>query len=235
MEFDLCLSRGAWPMESTFTDRRQAGERLADQLGDLRDRHPVVLALPRGGVLVAAPIAQRLQAPLDVLLVRKIGAPGQPELAVAAVVEGQPPHMVVDEALCRDTGADARYLADQERDALQEIERRRALYRHGRPLPPLGGRTVIVVDDGLATGTTMKAALRGLRPAQPAAVILAVPVAAADSLAVLARQVDRIVCLSQPSWFRGVGAHYLDFHQVPDAEVLHFLAALKRTDWSNDR
>ncbi|GIX25183.1 MAG: phosphoribosyltransferase [Caldimonas sp.] len=232
-------------MESTFTDRRQAGERLADQLGDLRDRHPVVLALPRGGVLVAAPIAQRLQAALDVLLVRKIGAPGQPELAVAAVVEGQPPHMVVDEALCRDTGADARYLADQERDALQEIERRRALYRHGRPLPPLGGRTVIVVDDGLATGTTMKAALRGLRPAQPAAVILAVPVAAADSLAVpvaaadslavLARQVDRIVCLSQPSWFRGVGAHYLDFHQVPDAEVLHFLAALKRTDWSNDR
>ncbi|MFN3296216.1 phosphoribosyltransferase [Caldimonas sp.] len=215
-------------MEPAFTDRWQAGERLADRLEDLRHRHPVVLALPRGGVLVAAPIARRLVAPLDLLLVRKIGAPGQPELAVAAVVEGNPPQTVVDEALCLHTGADARYLADQERQALVEIARRREHYRRGKPLPPLKGRTVIVVDDGMATGTTMRAALRGLREAQPAAVVLAVPVAAPDSLALLEGQAERIVCLSRPAGFRGVGAHYRDFHQVPDSEVMDALAAHDR-------
>jgi putative phosphoribosyl transferase len=222
------LARGTLHMEPAFTDRRQAGEQLADLLEKLRLKHPVVLALPRGGVPVAAPIAERLQAPLDLLLVRKIGAPGQPELAVAAVVEGDPPQTVVDDALCRDTGADACYLADQERDALREIARRRDHYRHGKPLPLLKGRTVIVVDDGIATGTTMRAALRALRQAQPKAVVLAVPVAPPDSLALLADEADRIVCLSQPAWFRGVGAHYRDFHQVPDSEVLEALESVER-------
>ena len=222
-------------MEPAFTDRWQAGEELADVLEGLRLKHPVVLALPRGGVPVAAPVAKRLRAPLDLLLVRKIGAPGQPELAVAAVVEGDPPQTVVDEVLCRDTGADARYLAEQEGNARHEIARRRDQYRHGRPLMPLKGRTVIVVDDGIATGTTMRAALRALRQAQPQAVVLAVPVAPPDSLALLADEADRIVCLSQPAWFRGVGAHYRDFHQVPDSEVLQALESLEgNPDGSSD-
>lgn len=214
-------------MREAFQDRHQAGEQLADVLAGLSLTAPVVLALPRGGVAVAVPIARRLGAPLDLLLVRKIGAPHQPELAVAAVVEGDPPQTVVDEVSCRETGVDERYIASQQPAALHEIERRRERYRLGRPLPPLRGRTVIVVDDGIATGTTMRAALRALRHAKPAAVVLAVPVAAIESLALLTGEADCIVCLLQPAWFGGVGAHYRDFHQVEDEEVLAALESVR--------
>jgi len=214
-------------MRETFLDRHQAGEQLADVLEGLHLRQPVVLALPRGGVPVALPIARRLQAPLDLLLVRKIGAPHQPELAVAAVVEGDPPQTVLDEANCRHTGADADYIAGEQPEAVREIERRRQRYRQGRPLRTLTGRTVVVVDDGIATGTTMRAALRALRRERPHAVVLAVPVAAPESLAELAGEADRVVCLLQPTWFGGVGAHYRDFHQVQDDEVLSALASLR--------
>lgn len=215
-------------MRPAFRDRQDAGEQLADALGSRAFTRPMVLALPRGGVLVAVPVAERLGAPLDLLLVRKIGAPDQPELAVAAVVEGHPPRTVVDEITCRETGADEHYIASQQAVAVREIERRRRRYRQGRPLPDLQGRTVIVVDDGIATGTTMRAALRALRQAGPASVVVAVPVAAAESLALLADKVDQIVCLQQPAWFRGVGAHYEDFHQVEDDEVVSAMARLPR-------
>ncbi|MFN3416186.1 MAG: phosphoribosyltransferase [Caldimonas sp.] len=213
-------------MRAAFRDRHEAGRQLAEALAADPNPQPLVLALPRGGVLVAAPIARRLGAPLDLLLVRKIGAPGQPELAVAAVVEGQPPITVVDEIACRDTGADGSYLALQQAEAVREIERRRRRYREGRFLPELQGRTVIVVDDGVATGTTMRAALRALSRSDPASVVLAVPVAAADSLSLLAGEADRIVCLHQPTDFRSVGGHYEDFHQVDDEEVLNAMATL---------
>lgn len=214
-------------MHEMFQNRQQAGEQLADALAGLALTRPVVLALPRGGVAVAAPIAQRLGAALDLLLVRKIGAPHQPELAVAAVVEGDPPQTVVDEASCADTGVDERYIAAQRPAALREIERRQVRYRQGRLPVPLKGRTVIVVDDGIATGTTMRAALRALKQHAPAAVILAVPVAAPESLALLAGEADRIVCLLQPAWFGGVGAHYRDFHQMEDEEVLAALQSVR--------
>jgi putative phosphoribosyl transferase len=169
-----------------------------------------------------------LQAPLDVLLVRKIGAPWQPELAVAAVVDGQPPQLVVDEQTCALTGADPAYIEKEKARELREIERRRHIYLRGRAALPVEGATVIVVDDGIATGTTMRAALKGLRLMKPRRLVVAVPVAPADTLAALAAEVDEVVCLEQPAFFHAIGNHYADFHQVPDEEVIAALDAAAR-------
>lgn len=216
-------------MTLPFTDRAQAGRQLAERLLALQLPPPhVVLALPRGGVPVAVPVARALGAPLDLLLVRKIGLPWQHELALAAVVEGEPPQLVVDEALRAACGVDADYLARQQREALAEIGRRRALYLAGRPVVPVAGCTAIVVDDGIATGTTMRAALRGLRGRHPARLVLAVPVAPADTVAALSQEADEVVCLAQPEPFHAIGLHYADFHQVPDDEVLAALDSLAR-------
>lgn len=209
-----------------FADRSEAGRELARALSKRRLEPPiVVLALPRGGVPVAAEVARALDAPLDLLLVRKIGAPMQPEFAVAAVVDGDPPEVVTDEANAKATGADARYLARETRREVDEIARRRQAYLHGRPPLPVAGATVVVVDDGIATGTTMRAALKALRRRSPARLVLAVPVAPSDAVALLAREVDDLVCLAEPWPFRAVGLHYVDFHQVPDDEVVAALRA----------
>jgi len=213
-------------MKTPLADRRSAGLALAQRLlATALPGRVVVLALPRGGVPVAAEIARALGAPLDLLLVRKIGAPGQPELAVAAVVDGDPPDVVIDDETLQLVGADLDYVREQSLPALQEIERRRLAYLPGRAPLSLQGASVVVVDDGIATGTTMRAALKALRRRGPARLVLAVPVAPADTMAALRGEVDEIVCLAQPCPFHAIGLHYVDFHQVSDAEVLAALQA----------
>jgi len=213
------------PMEPRFAHREEAARLLADALVPLALVDPVVLALPRGGVPVGAVVARALHAPLDLVLVRKIGAPGNPELAVAATTNGPHPVLVTDEATMAATGATHEWVLQQQAAQLQEIERRRQRYLGGRGRVPLAGRTAVVVDDGIATGTTARAALRAVRQCSPAALVLAVPVAPPDVLRDLASLVDRVVCLSQPAWFHAVGAHYVSFPQVGDEEVVRLMKA----------
>jgi putative phosphoribosyl transferase len=208
-------------MSLPFADRQAAGRLLARRLSALKLRAPVVvLALPRGGVPVAVEIAQTLGAALDLVLVRKIGAPGQPEFAVGAVAEGEPPRIVVDHAIGAMVGLDRAYLDARAHAALREIARRRQVYLRGRAPVPVEGCTVVVVDDGIATGATMRAALQAVRARRPARLVLAVPVAPADTLAALRTEVDQAVCLEVPDDFGSVGRHYIDFDQVGDAEVV---------------
>jgi putative phosphoribosyl transferase len=216
-------------MSTRFADRSSAGRALGERLRALHLRPPlIVLALPRGGVPVGAAVAQALHAPLDLLLVRKIGAPWQPELALAAVVEGDPPDIVIDEDVQRGMGAHSDYIEAQAQVQLREIARQRQAYLSGRPVAPVAGSTVIVVDDGIATGTTMRAALKALRRRHPAALVLAVPVAPRDTLERLRGEVDQVVCLETPYPFYAVGEHYLRFHQVEDDEVIEALDAADR-------
>ena len=208
-------------MNAGFADRDAAGRALAQRLASVALPGPiVVLALPRGGVPIAAVVARALKAPLDLLLVRKIGAPWQPELAVAAVVDGNPPDIVVDDETMAMTGVDREYIDRQAQYELHEIERRRRAYLRGRAPVAVEGATVIVIDDGIATGTTVRAALKALRRRKPARLVLAVPVAPSDTLAALRAEVDEIVCLAEPYPFHAIGLHYRDFHQVSDDEVL---------------
>ncbi len=209
--------------QDVFPDRATAGRQLAEGVAALALPDPLVLALPRGGVAVAAPVAARLGAPLDVLLVRKIGAPGFREFAVGAVVEGPAPIVVLDDTACARAGADRAYIDEQVDEATAEIARRRARYAGGRRVAAVAGRSVVVVDDGIATGATMRAALRALRMGGAARVVVAVPVAPADTVAALRPLVDEVVCLSQPPAFRAVGLHYADFHQMEDDEVVALL------------
>ena len=218
------MSAGA--MKTPFATRTIAGSALAQALSRMAYTGPVVvLALPRGGVPIGAEVARMLGAPLDLLLVRKIGAPWQPELAVAAVVDGVPPDIVVDPETLAATGVDDDYVQAQAQRELHEIERRRGVYLRGRAPVPVEGATVIVVDDGIATGTTVRAALKALRRRNPARLVLAVPVAPSDTLALLRAEVDDIVCLAEPTPFHAIGLHYVDFHQVSDDEVLAALDA----------
>jgi len=211
-----------------FVDRVEAGQLLGQRVAALKLSSPVVLALPRGGVPVAAEVARALHAPLDLLMVRKIGAPDQRELAVAAVVDGDHPEVVIDEETLRMSGGDRHYVAAQAKQELKEIERRRARYLRGRAPVPLEGKSVVLVDDGIATGTTVRAALKALQRSGAARLVLAVPVAPAETVAELGVEVDDLVCLSQPEFFRAVGVHYSDFHQIEDDEVIALLDAPSR-------
>lgn len=206
-----------------FHDREDAGQRLAALLLRYKDQHPVVLALPRGGVPVAYEVARALEAPLDILVVRKLGAPGQPELGIGAIVDGDHPDGVLNENTIAALGVDRAYLEGEIQRQLREIHRRQAAYRSGRPPVSIAGRTAIVIDDGLATGSTMRAALRGVRRAQPARLVLAVPVAPPDTLASLASEVDDVVCISTPEDFGAVGRFYRNFDQTTDEEVVRLL------------
>ena len=209
-----------------FADRAEAGRLLGERLlHEPIPRDPVVVGLPRGGVPVALQVARRLHAPLDVLIVRKIGAPGQREFAVAALAEGPRPVLEIDEVQCAAAGADAAYIERELQVQWREIERRREVYRRGRPPLDLEGRTVILVDDGIATGTTARVAIKALRSLRPAMVVLAVPLAASETLESLGRLCDRVVCLAQPQPLRAVGMHYVDFHQLSDVEVTSALDA----------
>jgi putative phosphoribosyl transferase len=206
-----------------FANRRSAGRRLCRRLQHLRHENPVVLALPRGGVPVGFEIADGLDAALDIVLVRKIGVPWQPELALGAVFEGPEPQVIINADLAAELAIEDDYITTETARQLKEIERRRKIYLGARPPVPLAGRTVIVVDDGIATGSTARTALRAVRRAGAGKVILAVPVAPADTVEQLGGEVDEIVCLSSPSPFIAVGAHYADFGQLADADVVSLL------------
>jgi predicted phosphoribosyltransferase len=208
-----------------FAGRQEAGRLLAARVVALGLRDPVVYALPRGGVPVAAEVADALHAPLDLVLVRKIGAPGQPELALGAVVDGDAPETVLNPHIVAATGASEAFIEAARRRELAEIERRRTRYLAGHPRVDPAGRDAVVVDDGIATGATARAALHALRRRGAARLVLATPVAPADTLEALRGEADEIVCLFVPAPFFGIGAFYRDFHQLADDEVVDLLAA----------
>jgi predicted phosphoribosyltransferase len=208
-----------------FADRIEAAERLADALRHYRDRHPLILAIPRGAVPMGALLARRLRGELDVVMVRKLRAPGSPEFAVGAIDEAGWTY-VAPHAL--DVGATSGYLEEETQGQLLEIRRRRALYTPGRAATDAAGRTVIVVDDGLATGATMIAALHAVRQRQPARLVCAVPVASPDSLELVRPYADEVVCLAAPGYFAAVGQFYRSFPQVEDAEVVALLTEAAR-------
>lgn len=214
-------------MSTLFENRADAGRQLAVKLAGMGLHKPVVLALPRGGVPVAAEVARALAAPLDLVLVRKIGAPQQPELAIAAIADGAEPALEIDEDTLAGSGASRSYVLQEAARQLQEIERRR-FYLQGRAPLDLYGCTAVVVDDGIATGTTVRAALQALRLRQPQRVVLAVPVAPASELPRLRGLVDELVCLHAPEYFGSVGRHYADFEQTGDDEVVALLRELGR-------
>jgi putative phosphoribosyl transferase len=208
-----------------FEDRTEAGQLLANRLAAYAGPDTIVLALPRGGVPVGYEVAKRLNAPLDVLIVRKIGAPMQPELALGAIVDGRTPEVVLNDELVRELGISRFYLEHEEEGLLKEIERRQKLYRQGRASYDVKDRTVIVIDDGIATGATVRAALKALRRGNPKRLILAVPVAPPDTVASLSSEVDDLICLDSPSYFRAISMFYGRFDQVSDDEVVNLLAS----------
>jgi putative phosphoribosyl transferase len=202
-----------------YATREEAGRMLARRLSAYRGSNAIVLGIPRGGLPVAREIANSLAAPLDVIVVRKLGAPGQPELGIGAVVDGDHPRAIFNPDIIEHLGVEDEYIKAEIARQLAEAQRREAAYRGGRPKVPLAGKTVIVVDDGIATGSSTRAALRGVRRQKPERLVLAVPVAPAESLEALRSEVDEIVCLETPEDFCAVGQFYRDFHQVSDDEV----------------
>ena len=211
----------------SFRDREHAGRALALRLAHLAGRSDVtVLALPRGGTPVAYEVARALRAPLDVLVVRKLGLPWNPEFAMGAIASGG--ERLLDDLLLRELGIPAEAVDEVARDEQRELERREGVYRGGRPAPDLRGRTVILVDDGLATGATMRVAVRAVRRQAPERVIAAAPVAAPEACELLRAEADEVICAESPDPFLGVGRWYLDFTQTSDEEVCRLLADANR-------
>lgn len=207
-----------------FAHRAEAGRLLALRLLPYSQRMPVVLALPRGGVPVGVEIARALRAPLDVMIARKIGLPWEPELAIGAIAEGAPPEIVLNEDVLRVAGLSQDDIARLARVEMDEMVRRQSMYRRNRSPVGVEGATAILVDDGLATGATMRAAVRAIARRKPARIIVAVPVAAPDRLNEIRREVDEIICLRAPENFRAVGQSYRDFSPVGDETVVAMLA-----------
>ena len=205
-----------------FRDRAEAGERLAEALQALRDQAVVVLGIPRGGVEVGAAVARSLGGTLDVVIPRKVGAPGNPELGIGAVAEGV---QVLDDHLVDVLGVDQDYIRAEVEAEETEIRRRTALYRGDRAGPQLGGKAAVIVDDGVATGGTAVAALRWARRQGPGTVLLAVPVAPKEAVKRLEREADEVHVLATPEPFYAVGQWYEEFPQVTDEEVIQFLAS----------
>ena len=215
-------------METTsrYTDRRAAGRALGERLRTRELPDPLVLALPRGGVPVGVEVAAALHAPMDIVVARKIGAPGRPELGVGAITVQGPP--VFDADLLHRLGLHADQLAATVEAERSEARRRVAAFRGDRAAPAIEGRSVIVVDDGLATGVTARAAVRSLRQANPGRLVLAVPVGSGQAVASLSAEVE-VVCLLTPARFRAVGYHYRDFSQLDDEDVRALLRAARES------
>ncbi len=211
-------------IEPSFTDRQEAGRALAVELSALHLDNPLILALPRGGVPVAREVATALGAEFDLLLVRKIGAPGHEEYGIGAVAEGAQPQLVVSEAVLHLVDVPPGYLEAEQERQLAEIERRRLMWRGGRPPIPVAGRICVVVDDGVATGNTARAAIRALRFEDAQKIVLAVPVAPADVIEQLAQEADTLICLKTPEPFLAVSLHYQHFGQLGDEQVTELLS-----------
>lgn len=210
-----------------FRDRKDAGMHLAEKLHAYAGRTDVIiLALPRGGVVTGAEIANKLKAPLDVLIVRKIGHPWEQELAAGAIAETGA--VVYNEDIAHGYGVTKEYLDDEAERQRGEIARRQQLYRNGEKLRSLAGRTVILVDDGVATGATMKTAIEALKREQVAKLIVAVPVSPRETAAELRKMTNEFVCLDIPEDFMAVGSYYADFRQTMDAEVVSILRDLRQ-------
>lgn len=212
-------------MTAMFRDRQEAGERLGRELLGAKLAKPIVLALPRGGIPVAAAVAIALDAPLDVLIVRKVGAPGNLELAIAAIVDGTPPDIVVNREI-----VEAYCLGDEELATLvnaerPELERRSKFFREVTRPHSLVGRTAVVVDDGAATGATLKVALRAVKRRGPTRTVVAIPVASSDALDVVRQEADQVFCLSSPGRFRALSYHYRSFPQLTDEDAIAALRA----------
>src|SRR5271169_3655315 len=206
-----------------FADRHEAGRRLARRLESYRDARPIVLALPRGGLPVAAEVAAHLSAALEVIVVRKLGVPYQPELGLGAV--GEDGALVLNAEVLPASGFSGRDLSDMETRERAEVERRARAVRRGRPMTPLHGRTVIIVDDGIATGGTARAAIQVARAHGAASVVLAVPVAPAETVRQLRHDADAVIVLETPEPFLGVGQWYRDFTQVSEEQARELLQA----------
>jgi len=211
-------------MQLPYANRRDAGRVLAEHMSGYRGRGDLlVLALPRGGVPVAYELAEALEAPLDLIIVRKLGVPGQEELAMGALASGGA--MVINRDVVTALGVSDDSIAAVVARERRELERRERAYRGNRPPPQVAGRAVILVDDGLATGSTMLAAVSALRELHPSQMIVAVPVAPPETCEAFRKEVDAIICAATPRMFRGVGAWYLDFEQTSDEEVHELLEA----------
>jgi predicted phosphoribosyltransferase len=206
-----------------FRNRADAGRKLARALSGYKDQRPVILALPRGGVMVAAEVAAALDAPLDLILVRKIGVPAQPELAMGAVVDGADPIVVRNDDVIRLAGVDESEFKSVCDAELAEIERRRRRYIGSRERAELAHRVVIVIDDGIATGATTRAGLHAVRKRNPVKLVLAVPVAPSEALPEMRQEADDVVCLEDYEAFGAIGFYYSDFRQVSDQEVIDTL------------
>lgn len=207
-----------------FLDRHEAGRKLAQDLHRYADQQPAVFALPRGGVPIGYEIAKALKAPLDLILVRKIGVPFQPELAAGAVVDGDEPEVVLNPQVVESLGLTDELLKEETDQKLIEIEERRRTYLADRKRVDPRGRTAIVADDGIATGATIKAALHAVRRQEPARLVLAAPVAPPDTVEELRQEADAIHCLETPEFFLAIGVFYQNFHQLSDDEVVRLLA-----------
>lgn len=213
---------------SFFNDRTDAGKRLAERLSEYANREDVlILALPRGGVPVAFEVAKELNLKMDIFIVRKLGVPGNEELAMGAIASGN--IRVLNEDVIRSFRIPQTEIDESTANELRELERRERIYRKNRLMPKISGSTVILIDDGLATGATMRAAVAAVKTKNPAKVIIAVPVAAPDTCNDFGSEVDEVICVATPEPFYGVGAWYEDFSQTTDKEVCELLDRAAKT------
>ncbi len=213
-------------MDKVFRDRVDAGQKLAKKLEYLKGKDLIVVAIPRGGVVVGGEVARLLKVPLELIIPRKIGAPGNPELAIGAVIS--PNEVVINESLKRSLNVSDEYLKEVIEEETKEIERREKKY-FGKHQPlEIQGKVLVLVDDGLATGYTALATIRALRKKKPKEIILAVPVAPKETISFLSKETDEIICLETPTFFYAVGQFYDDFSQTTDEEVIEILKKYKK-------